>query len=142
MAFWRRKLDGPIRTLTDASSRIARSDLDFHIEATSANELGRLCSSFEYMRAALDRSARETWAQMEERRRLNSAFAHDLRTPLTVLKGRAAMLASELPSGALSGSEAAEEVKVMQRHIARLERYVDAMANVQRLETWSRSRGR
>ena len=134
VAFWRRKLDGPIRTLTDASSRIARSDLDFHIEAASANELGRLCSSFEYMRAALDRSAHETWAQMEERRRLSSAFAHDLRTPLTVLKGRAAMLASELPSGALSGSEAAEEVKVMQRHIARLERYVDAMANVQRLE--------
>ena len=134
VSFWRRKLNGPIRTLSAASERIAHNDLDFHIESSSQNELGRLCESFEVMRAELDRSNREIWAQMEERRRINAAFAHDLRTPLTVLKGRAAMLAEELPSNALSAAEAAEEVKVMQRHIARLERYVDAMASLQRFE--------
>lgn len=52
------------------------------------------------MRAALLELNREHWAQMEERRRLNAAFAHDLRTPLTVLRGRASLLEAELPPAA------------------------------------------
>ena len=87
-------------------------------------------ASFEKMRASLLTLNREHWAQMEERRRLNAAFAHDLRTPLTVLRGRATLLEAELPPE----SEAASDVKVMQTHIERLVRYADAMSSLQRME--------
>ena len=132
--FWRWRLRGPIVALERASARITANDLDFSIHAERSDELGRLTESFEAMRASLDANSREMWAQMAERRKINAAFAHDLRTPLTVLKGRAAMLAEELPEGSLSGEEAAGEVRVMQKHISRLEKYVDAMARLQRFE--------
>ena len=128
--FYRRKLKRPIEILDAASRKIAENDLDFTVEAPCGNELGRLCGSFEKMRAALLTLSREHWAQMEERRRLNAAFAHDLRTPLTVLRGRASLLEAELPPG----SEAAGDVRVMQTHIERLVRYADAMSSLQRME--------
>ena len=134
VVFWRRRLRGPIVELERASARITASDLDFTLVPERGDELGRLTESFETMRASLESSWRELWAQMEERRRLNAAFAHDLRTPLTVLKGHADMLAESLPSGGVSRGEAADEVRVMRSHITRLENYVDAMARLQRLE--------
>ena len=128
--FYRRKLRRPIEILNAASEKIAENDLGFTVEVPCGNELGRLCESFEKMRAALLELNREHWAQMEERRRLNAAFAHDLRTPLTVLRGRASLLEAELPPG----SEAAADVGVMKTHIERLVRYADAMSNLQRME--------
>lgn len=62
-------------------------DLDFALHTASADELGRLCSAFEAMRRALLESNRRLWRQAEDRQRLNAAFAHDLRNPVTVLKG-------------------------------------------------------
>ena len=79
--FYRRKLKRPIEILNAASAKIAENDLGFTVEVPCGNELGRLCESFEKMRASLLKLNREHWAQMEERRRLNAAFAHDLRTP-------------------------------------------------------------
>ena len=132
--FWRWRLRGPIVELDRASSRIASNDLDFKLEALRDDELGRLTESFETMRASLDANSREMWAQMEERRRLNAAFAHDLRTPLTVLRGHTDILAESIPAGGVTREEAAEEIRVMRSHIARLENYVDAMGRLQRLE--------
>lgn len=132
--FWRWRLRRPIEELDRASARIAESDLDFKLASIRHDELGRLTDSFETMRASLDAASREMWAQMEERRRLNAAFAHDLRTPLTVLKGHADMLAESIPGGGVTREEAAHEIGVMRSHISRLENYVDAMARLQRLE--------
>ena len=130
IVFYRRKLKKPIEVLNAASQKIAENDLGFTVEVPCGNELGRLCGSFEKMRAALLELNREHWAQMEERRRLNAAFAHDLRTPLTVLRGRASLLEAELPPD----SEAAADLKVMKAHIERLVRYADAMSSLQRME--------
>lgn len=44
-------------------------------------------AAFEKMRGQLQRNHQELWRQGEERRRLNAAFSHDLRNPVTVLKG-------------------------------------------------------
>lgn len=60
----------------------------FQKKVDKEDELGKLCASFEKMRQALQESNDEMWRQMEERNRLNAAFSHDLRTPLTVLKGQ------------------------------------------------------
>lgn len=132
--FYRKKLRTPIAVLRDASRKIARKELDFSIRWDRNDEMGRLCASFEQMRAALERGNRELWRQMEERKRLNAAFAHDLRTPLTVLKGHAAMLLQDLSSGGATREEMADEVRVMDAHIARMEAYVNAMNGLQRLE--------
>ena len=132
--FYRRKLKQPIALLRAASHKIAASELDFTIRWDRRDEMGALCGSFEKMRAALAESNRAMWQQMEERKRLNAAFAHDLRTPLTVLRGHAGMLREELESGSARPEEMAQDVRVMQAHIQRLEAYVEAMSSLRRLD--------
>ena len=128
LLFYRNKLKRPLTELRLASEKISQNDLDFTVTAHSRDELGQLCASFETMRAALAQNFSEMWRQMEERKRLNAAFAHDLRTPLTVLKGHNEMLQ-------FSGDEQTRATAVtMQRHISRLEHYVDTMSQLRRLE--------
>ena len=126
--FYRNKLKRPLAELRLASEKISQNDLDFTVTAHSRDELGQLCASFETMRAALAQNFSEMWRQMEERKRLNAAFAHDLRTPLTVLKGYNEILQA-------SGDEQTRTTAItMQRHISRLEHYVDTMSQLRRLE--------
>ena len=54
------------------------------------------------------------WRQVEERKALNAAFAHDLRTPLTVLKGYNEMLQTS------DNSQTRETAATMGKHISRI----------------------
>lgn len=130
--FYKRELQKPIEILFDASEKISENQLDFCIEYTNKNELGRLCSSFDNMRKALYENNREMWRSLEERKRLNSAFSHDLRTPLTVLKGYNDFL--EKYSGQLTEYKTAEIISKMGSQINRLEKYTYKMSALQKLE--------
>lgn len=90
--FYRARLAGPIAVMDGAARRIAASDLDFTVEPARDDELGRLCAQFEAMRAELARTEAELWRAAENRRQVNAAFAHDLRTPLTVVRGQAELI--------------------------------------------------
>lgn len=128
LLFYRDKLKGPLAQLRLASEKISRNELDFTVAAHSGDELGQLCTSFETMRAALAQNFADMWRQMEERKCLGAAFAHDLRTPLTVLKGYDEMLQ-------ISGDGQTRAVAVtMGEHIARLEHYVETMSQLHRME--------
>ena len=107
------------------SDRILSDDLDFKVESSCTNELGQLCVSFEEMRKNLYESNYELWKSLEERKRLNSAFAHDLRTPITVLKGYADLVKQF--SGRLSPEKQAEILQKMSSQISRLEHYTEKM---------------
>lgn len=132
--FYHWKLRKPLSVLNAASQKIAQNDLDFHVDCSSGDELGRLCRSFETMRASLEENNRSLWAAVEERKRLNAAFSHDLRTPLTVLQGYSDFLLETLPSGDLSPEKTVETVLTMQRSLTRLQRYVESMNSLQRLD--------
>lgn len=138
-AFYRNVLHDPLRVLDDAAGRIASGDLDFTVPVPSAgtkNELDSLCSSFEVMRGELERVNRSMWRAAENRRRVNAAFAHDLRTPLTVLKGRAELLSAAAASGTLDAGSVAEAAGAMGRQVARLERYAESMRDLSALDDY------
>ncbi|MBT2292722.1 HAMP domain-containing histidine kinase [Paenibacillus albidus] len=132
--FYRNKLKKPIQILSLASAKISNNDLDFYIQQDSKDEMGRLCGSFEKMRASLDENNRQMWRSMEERKQLNAAFSHDLRTPLTVLRGYADFLSSYLPQGKVSQEKVISTLATMSTHILRLENYVQRMGETQKLE--------
>lgn len=138
-AFYRNVLHDPLRVLDDAAGRIASGDLDFTVPVPSAgtkNELDSLCSSFEVMRGELERVNRSMWRAAENRRRVNAAFAHDLRTPLTVLKGRAELLSAAAALGSLDAGSVAEAAGAMGRQVARLERYAESMRDLSALDDY------
>ena len=132
--FFRTRLEPGLSTLDAAASKIADRDLDFHVEHDRDDELGHLASSFETMRASLAASQRALWRTAEERRRLNAAFAHDLRTPLTVLKGKVELLGARLQAGDAAPEQLEASAAALARQVERLERYVEAMSGLQKLE--------
>lgn len=130
--FYRLKLKEPLALLIKGASRIIENDLDFTIEAKSQDELGQLCIAFETMRKTLMDNNRELWRQTEERKRLNAAFSHDLRNPITVLKGSAKLAKKCVADG--SAEQIADNLSRMESYISRIERYVETMSSIQKLE--------
>ena len=128
LLFYRNRLKKPLAELRTASEKIANNDLDFSIDYDNNDELGQLCASFEIMRTTLANNFSKMWRQVEERKALNTAFAHDLRTPLTVLKGYNEMLQAS------DNSQTRETAATMGKHISRMESYVSSMSNLRRME--------
>lgn len=77
----------PINILMNCAKYIGNEELTFECNYASNDEMGKLCNAFEHMRLQLLENNNKMWDMMEEQKRLNSVFAHDLRTPLTIIKG-------------------------------------------------------
>lgn len=132
--FYRTKIKIPLSLLSSSAAKIAEKDLDFNIHYSKNDEMGKLCVAFEKMRSALEINNREMWRQMEDRKRLNAAFSHDLRTPLTVLEGHLGILQKYAPDGKLTIDDLKEVYTSMAGQVDRLKIYVSAMNDLQRLE--------
>lgn len=132
--FYNRKIKKPLQILDQASARIAAGDLDFEVVYDNRNEMGRLAGSFESMRTALQANHQEMWRMMEARKRLNAAFAHDLRTPLTVLKGYVEYLRTYIPQKRISEEKLLSTIGMMGDYVVRLEGYTISMSAMQKLE--------
>ncbi len=90
MTIWIYKgIINPIYKLKRATQNIRDGNLDFTIEAESDDELGELCRNFEQMRQRLKDSTEEKISSEKENRVLISNIAHDLKTPITTVKGYA-----------------------------------------------------
>ncbi|MSA03760.1 HAMP domain-containing protein [Lactonifactor sp. BIOML-A3] len=124
--FYRYKLKKPIADLTYGAEKVIANDLDFIMPEASRDELGQLCRAFETMQKELLRNKRDMWRQNEDRRHLNAAFSHELRNPVTVLKGSLTLLAQDPQN-----PETRRRIEVYTR---RIEQYVEAMSSVQQLE--------
>ena len=132
--FYRTKMKIPLSFLSSSAAKIAEKDLDFHIHYDKNDEMGQLCIAFEKMRSALETNNREMWRQMEDRKRLNAAFSHDLRTPLTVLEGHLGILQKYTPDGKLTIDDLKEIYTSMAGQVDRLKIYVSTMNDLQCLE--------
>lgn len=132
--FYKHKLKEPLITLEAATDQIARRDLDFEVTYKSNDEFGRLCSSFEDMRAALLQANREMWNMLEERRKLQASIAHDLRNPIAIIRGYAEYLQINLPKDNLSIEQGVVIANNLSASANRLERYTESVRNISNLE--------
>lgn len=76
---------------------------------------------------------------MEERKRINAAFSHDLRNPVTVLKGCAKLLQKNLAAEKADSSNINESLSLITQYTSRIETYVEAMSTAQKIEDWNYS---
>lgn len=88
LALWiHRSIMRPLNKLTEATRRIAEGDLNFILERTGNDEFGDLCEDFENMRKRLKESTEERIREDEESKELISNISHDLKTPITAIRG-------------------------------------------------------
>lgn len=133
--FYRTKLKKQFELLQYSMDKISNQDLNFKIECSSENELGLLCNSFELMREKLQDTFQKLWDAEEKQNLLIRAFSHDLRTPLTILKGNNDVIRCLLGRG-----EQEENIKqslsLSDDAIKRIELYSEALKNYKDLEQW------
>ena len=132
--YYRKKLREPITQLQNGVERIQEDNLDFHIEYDGDDELGWLCCSMEKMRRELRQKHKALWESLEQRKLLNASVSHDLRTPITVLKGYLYYLEKNIPQDKLTEDMLLDTVSSMQGAVNRLELYVESVRDIEKIE--------
>lgn len=131
--FYRNKLKTPLKMLSEASQRISANDLDFEITYDKSDEMGVLCGDFEKMRSELSGHKKKMWKMMEDEKILRSTIAHDIRTPITVIKGNLEIIEEFLPQNKISDEKALQFVGGTINHVERLEHFIDVIKQINSL---------
>lgn len=117
-----RQITGRVQRLSAASARIAGGDYAERVETGGARELAQLAASFNAMAASLEDTERR-------RRELIGDVAHELRTPVTVLRG----YIEGLGDGVFPPT--AETWARLEAETGRLERLVEQLSELSRAES-------
>lgn len=75
-----KRITAPLHQLAVAAKKIARGDLAHRVEVTTEDEIGQLATSFNKMAMSIERNN-------QLRHRLLADIVHEIKTPLTVLRG-------------------------------------------------------
>ena len=82
-----RSIAVPLVKLKKATQNIKEGNLDFVLDVEGKDEFSELCQDFEEMRRRLKESTEEKNLMEKENRELISNISHDLKTPITAVKG-------------------------------------------------------
>jgi len=88
LTYWvSKKIVRPLIALRNASTKIKDGYLNFEVKSNTNDEIGELCKEFEDMRCRLKESVEIQLQYENNRKELISNISHDLKTPVTAIKG-------------------------------------------------------
>ena len=121
--------------LVEAAERVGQERLDFSVGRTNVREVNDVLAAMDAMRSSLAASLEARWEAERSQREQVASLAHDLKTPLTVLRANADFVAEELSD--TEGSDGgAGELAAAARDIAdgteRLDAYVRLLIEASR----------
>lgn len=77
----------PLELLSYGAGQIEEGNLDFKMNYVGKDEFAKVCADFDKMRIRLQESVEMQLKYEENRKELVAGISHDLRTPLTTIKG-------------------------------------------------------
>lgn len=132
--FYKNKLKTPLQELKDASQMIADNELDFHVSYENKDEMGTLCKEFEMMRSALADNNRKMWRMIDDEKALRNAIAHDIRSPLSILRGYQEMLLEFVSAESIKTEDVIDILQTGMYQIDRIEHFTENMRKMSHLE--------
>lgn len=132
--FYKNKLKTPLQELKDASQMIADNELDFHVSYENKDEMGTLCKEFEMMRSDLADNNRKMWRMIDDEKALRNAIAHDIRSPLSILRGYQEMLLEFVSAESIKTEDVIDILQTGMYQIDRIEHFTENMRKISHLE--------
>lgn len=123
--FYANKLRQQLRPILRATEKIAEQDLEFQTSRSTIKEFNQVLSGLDHMRAALRESLMKNWKAEQDKQNQISALTHDLKTPLTVARGNADLLAMTPLDG-----EQTDLLEHFQKGIAQVDAYVQELSEL------------
>ncbi len=121
----------PIKELAKGANEISKGNLDYEIDYESTNEIGQTVKAFNHMTGRLKQSLEKQSALEQSRKEMIAGVAHDLRTPLTSVKG----YVEGLRDGIANTPEKQESyLKTIYSSTLTMERLLDDLLTISRLE--------
>lgn len=117
------RLRQQLRLILRATEKIAEQDLEFQISQSKIKEFNQVLSGLDHMRVALRESLMENWKAEQDKQNQISALTHDLKTPLTVARGNAELLAMTSLD-----AEQTDLLEHFQKGIAQVDAYVKELS--------------
>ncbi len=88
LTYWvYRSILSPLNKLQEATKKIRDGNLEFTLDVDADDEIGQLCQDFEEMRIRLKENAEDKIQYDKDNKELISNISHDLKTPITAIKG-------------------------------------------------------
>jgi signal transduction histidine kinase len=118
-----------LQPLMDATQKIKEKDLDFEIRPSGIQEFNHILLSISDMKSELKLSLEQQWRMEQTKKEQTSALAHDIKTPLTIIRGNAELLGdSQLTD------EQQKYTNYILKNAARMERYLKMLINLTQVE--------
>lgn len=125
-----RKLARKMNGLQEATRRIQEQELDFSIQYSGIAEIDRVLQSMNQMKDALKNSLEQQWNLERSRRSQISSLAHDIKTPLTIVRGNV-----ELLSETAQTEEQREYTDYIAQSTRQMEAYIKTLIEITNTET-------
>lgn len=93
-----RKIRAKMTPLLNSIDKIKNQDLEYEVSYSGIKEIDDCISSIDDMKTALKASLEQQWRLEQDKDRQMSALAHDIKTPLTIVRGNAELLAETSPT--------------------------------------------
>ncbi len=87
-----KRIKKAILQVSEYTLAIGNDDLSTNIEKTDIKELNNIIAAVDEMKAGLVTNLNERWKERQEQKRQMAMIAHDLKTPLTIIRGNADLL--------------------------------------------------
>lgn len=132
--YYHRTWQTPINELLHGAKRIMNNDLEFEVRSLSTDEFGQIAQAFEHLRKNTETLMADQQQERNMQEQMLAAFAHDLKTPLTVISGEATLASRLLAHPEASREMIAESFPAIQNNVRRIEKNIDAMRKAIKLE--------
>ena len=124
-----KKLNKNLLPLLKATEKIKNQDLDFGIEYSGIREFNDVLLSISDMKTELKKSLEQQWNLEGAKKEQISALAHDLKTPLTIIKGNA-----ELLSESILDKEQQEYINYISKNTRQIDQYIKTLIDISNSE--------